>query len=54
MNLEDIKMALAGGLGLWINLGQFNDIVATLSGVIILGYTISRWYYLTKENKDKK
>tara|TARA_R110000787_G_scaffold221970_2_gene330693 strand:+ start:758 stop:940 length:183 start_codon:yes stop_codon:yes gene_type:complete len=54
MNLEDIKMGIAGAAGVWLNLGQFNDIIAAFSGVVILGYTVSRWYYLTKENRNNK
>lgn len=54
MNITDIKMAILGTLGLYINLAGFNTFIATLTGVVILGYTISRWYYLIKENRKKK
>ena len=47
-------MGIAGAAGVWLNLGQFNDIIAAFSGVVILGYTVSRWYYLTKENRNNK
>lgn len=53
MNITDIKMAILGTLGLYINLSGFNTFIATLTGVVILGYTISRWYYLIKENRKK-
>ncbi len=53
MNITDIKMAILGTLGLYINLSGFNTFIATLTGVVILGYTISRWYYLIKENNKK-
>ena len=54
MNITDIKMAILGTLGLYINLSGFNTFIATLTGVVILGYTISRWYYLIKENNKSK
>lgn len=54
MNITDIKMAILGTLGLYINLSGFNTFIATLTGVVILGYTISRWYYLIKENRQTK
>ena len=54
MNITDIKMAILGSLGLYINLSGFNTFIATLTGVVILGYTISRWYYLIKENNKSK
>jgi hypothetical protein len=53
MNITDIKVAILGTLGLYINLAGFNTFIATLTGVVILGYTISRWYYLIKENRKK-
>lgn len=54
MNITDIKMAILGTVGLYINLSGFNTFIATLTGVVILGYTISRWYYLIKENNKSK
>ena len=54
MNITDFKMAILGTLGLYINLSGFNTFIATLTGVVILGYTISRWYYLIKENNKSK
>ncbi len=54
MNITDIKMAILGTLSLYINLSGFNTFIATLTGVVILGYTISRWYYLIKENNKSK
>ena len=54
MNITDIKIAILGTLGLYINLSGFNTFIATLTGVVILGYTISRWYYLIKENNKSK
>ena len=54
MNITDFKMAILGTLGLYINLSGFNTFIATLTGVVILGYTISRWYYLIKENRQTK
>ena len=54
MNLTDVKIALLGSVGLYINLAEFNTIIATFTGVVILGYTLSRWYYLVKENKKNK
>lgn len=54
MNITDIKIAILGTIGLYINLAGFNTFIATLTGVVILGYTISRWYYLIKENRKKK
>ena len=55
MNLTDLKVYALGSLGLYINLGDFNSYIATATGVIILGYTISKWYYLVKsKGKDGK
>jgi len=53
MNITDIKIAILGTIGLYVNLAGFNTFIATLTGVVILGYTISRWYYLIKENNKK-
>ena len=55
MNLTDLKVYAFGSLGLYVNLGDFNSYIATATGVIILGYTISKWYYLVKsKGKDEK
>ena len=54
MNLTDLKIAALGSIGLYVNLSDFNTIIGTLTGVVILGYTLSRWYYLVKENQNKE
>ena len=54
MNLTDLKIAALGSIGLYVNLSDFNTIIGTSTGVVILGYTLSRWYYLVKENQNKE
>ena len=55
MNLTDLKVYAFGSLGLYVNLGDFNSYIAAATGVIMLGYTISKWYYLVKsKGKDKE
>jgi len=53
MNLTDIKVYLLGTVGMYLELGEFNGYVATLTGVVILGYTLSKWYFLMK-GKDEE
>ena len=54
MNLTDLKIAALGSIGLYVNLSDFNTIIGTSTDVVILGYTLSRWYYLVKENQNKE
>lgn len=54
MNLTDLKVYALGSIGVYVNIGDFNSYIATATGVIVLGYTISKWYYLVKsKGKDE-
>lgn len=52
MNLTDIKIFIGATMSIGLNLSNFNILIATISGVVFLGYGITRWYYLLK-NKGK-
>jgi len=52
MNLTDLKVIIGASMSIILNLSDFNVLIATVSGVVFLGYGITRWYYLIK-NKGK-
>jgi hypothetical protein len=52
MNITDLKITIGAIMSIGLNIADFNIVIATISGVVFLGYGISRWYYLIK-NKGK-
>jgi hypothetical protein len=52
IDLTDVKMALGAAGSIWINISSFNTVVGAISGIVFLGYGLSRWYYLIK-NKGR-
>lgn len=41
-----------GGLAISLTLTQINEILSVVSFLVVIGYTLHRWYYLWK-NKGK-
>ena len=54
MNLTDFKVYAFSSLSLYINLGDFESYVALATGIVVLGYTSSKWYYLVKSKGNDK
>ncbi len=52
MDVTDLKVSFLAFLSITFNVTNFNSLIATVSGVVFLGYGITRWYYLLK-NKGK-
>jgi hypothetical protein len=52
MNITDLKITIGAIMSIGLNVSDFNVGIATISGIVFLGYGISRWYYLIK-NKGK-
>ena len=48
MNITDLKITIGALMSIGLNLSDFNVGIATISGVVFLGYGITRWYYLVK------
>ena len=54
MNLTDLKVYAFSSLSLYMNLGDFEGYVALATGIVVLGYTASKWYYLVKSKGNDK
>ena len=52
MSITDIKITVGAFMSIGLNLADFNIIIASISGVVFLGYGVSRWYFLIK-NKGR-
>lgn len=54
MNLTDLKVYALSSLSVFLNVGDFNAYLGAASGVVALGFTLSKWYYLVKsKGKDE-
>tara|TARA_R110000851_G_scaffold316151_2_gene479084 strand:+ start:2412 stop:2570 length:159 start_codon:yes stop_codon:yes gene_type:complete len=52
MSITDIKITIGALMSIGLNLADFNIVIASISGVVFLGYGVSRWYFLIK-NKGR-
>jgi hypothetical protein len=52
MTITDIKMTIGGSAVVWLNLADFNVLVAAVSGVVFLGYGATKWYFLIKNKGE--
>ena len=48
MNITDLKITIGAIMSIGLNVSDFNVGIATISGIVFLGYGISRWYYPIK------
>lgn len=52
--MQDLKLYLLNAGTLTISMTQIDTILKITLLLISIGYTAQRWYYLRKENDDKK
>lgn len=52
--MQDLKLYLLNAGTLTISMTQIDTILKIALLLISIGYTAQRWYYLRKENDDKK
>ena len=48
MNITDLKITIGAIMSIGLNIADFNIVIATISGIVFLGYGLTRWYYLIK------
>tara|TARA_R110000803_G_scaffold188430_1_gene250854 strand:+ start:52 stop:219 length:168 start_codon:yes stop_codon:yes gene_type:complete len=54
MNVEDLKIYSINGFTLGISMTSLDTFLKVSLLIVTIGYTINKWYLLTKEDKNSK
>ena len=54
LNMEDLRIYLISLYVLVLNLGDIENITTLVLTIVVIGYSLTKWYYLVKEKRTLK